>query len=211
MQDTVKELRAERRELRERLQNFQSQLEELKQTRESENRQRQEPPAKTRANFWEDPEGTLEAKLEEKLTRMQDAMFERFSTTREQEHAQQVLRQEQASGVEFIRSQKGYSAEDDEELIEIIADNGLRNLAPMQAAKTAWALLQQSRGVGNRSLAKQQAAGVQGQAPGQGFGKKVWSKAEFDKAIDSISNPSDPKFNQLIQELESAHKEGRVK
>lgn len=212
MQDTVKELRAERRELRDRLQSFQTQLEELKQVRESANRPGQNPAAKTPANFWQDPEGTLEAKLDERLARMQDAMFERFSTTREQEHAQQALRQEQATGVEFIRAQKGYSPEDDEDLIEIIEENGLRSLAPMQAAKTAWALLQQSRGVIDRSLAKARAAGVQGQAPGTGLGKKTWSQAEYDAALNMIEKDiHNPKHNELIKELEAAHKENRVK
>lgn len=212
MQDTVKELRAERRELRERLQNFQGQLEELKHQREQAARQGQNAAVKTPQSFWQDPEGTLEAKLDERLTRMQDAMFERFSTTRDQEYAKEALRQEQATGVEFIRSQKGYSPEDDEDLIEIIEENGLKNLAPMQAARTAWALLQQSRGVGDRTLAKQRAAGVQGQAPGAGLGKKTWTKAEFDAALNMIEKDlNNPKHNELIKELETAHKEGRVK
>lgn len=210
LQDEVKELRAQRRELREQVKSSESLREELRQLRETVNRPRQEPAAKTPPNFWQDPEGTLEAKLEEKLSRLQEQMFERFSTTREQEYAQQALRQEQATGVEFIRSQKGYSQEDDEDLIEIIEENGLKSLSPMQAARTAWALLQQSRGVGDRSLAKARAAGVQGQAPGAGLGKKVWSKADFDAALDSI-NPRDPKHDALIKELEAAHKEGRVK
>ena len=145
LQDEVKELRAQRRELREQVKSSESLREELRQLRESMARPKQEQTAKTRANFWEDPEGTLEAKLTEKLERMQEKMFERFSTTRDQEYAQQALRQEQATGVEFIRSQPGYNSEDDEDLIEIIEENGLRNLAPMQAARTTRALLQQSR------------------------------------------------------------------
>jgi hypothetical protein len=216
MQDEVKELRAQRRELREQLASFDSVREELAALREEMNRQRQAGTAKTPANFWQDPEAVLEAKLEEKLERLQNNMFDRFQVTREQEYAEQARQQETASAAEFIRSQPGYHSSDDEDLIEIIQENGLAALGPTKAASTAWALLQQSRGIGDRSLQKRQAAGVQGQPPGVGFGRKTWNKTEFDQAVDMVdqqmrTKPNDPKLNELFNELMAAHKEGRVR
>lgn len=211
--DEVKELRAQRRELRERLGSFEQVREELAQLREKLERQNQTGTAKTPANFWQDPEGTLDAKLTEKLERLQEQMFQRFDTTREQEYAQQALRQEQASAAEFIRSQKGYSPEDDEDLIEIIeAIPNRQHLSPSWVAEFAWMKLQQSRGVGDKSALKARASGIQGQPPGAGFGRKTWSRAEFDAACDMLEkNPHDPKNAELLKELESAHKEGRVR
>lgn len=215
IQDEVKELRAQRRELRERLGGFDEVRNELASLRDQLNRQSQSKDAKTPASFWQDPEGTLDAKLTEKLERLQEQMFQRFDTTREQEYAHQALRQEQASATEFIRTQKGYDPQDDEDLIEIIEAIPKRtreSSSPQMIAEYAWMKLQASRGVGDRTIAKQRASGVQGQPPGQGFGRKVWSKAEFDAAIDQIEkSPQNPKFTELIAELESAHKEGRVK
>src|ERR1017187_9875075 len=118
-----------------------------------------------------------------------------------------ALRQEQASAAEFIRSQQGYDPTDDEDLIEIIETIPNRqHLSPQWVAEYAWMKLQGKRGVGDRSLQKQRASGVQGQPPGVGFGRKVWSKADFDAALDMIEKaPQDPKHNELIKELESAH------
>lgn len=213
IQDEVKELRAQRRELRERLSSFDEMRNELSQLRDSVNRRDKPEVAKTPANFWQDPEGTLDAKLTEKLERLQEQMFQRFDTTREQQEQIHHLRQEQASATEFIRTQKGYSAQDDEDLIEIIEGIPNRqNLSPTMVAEYAWMKLQQSRGVGDRSSLKRQAAGVQGQPPGRGFGEKQWTKAEFENAVDLVAkNPTDPKHSDLIKELESAHRDGRVR
>jgi chaperonin cofactor prefoldin len=216
MQDEVRELRAQRRELREQVSRFDDVRNELAQLREEMSRQRQAGTAKTGPNFWQDPEAVLEAKLEEKLERMQNNMIERFQTTREQEYAERDRQQETQSAAEFIRSQPGYDSSDDEDLIEIIQENNLASLGPTKAANVAWALLQQSRGIGDRGLAKRQAASVQGQPPGVGFGRKMWNKADFDQAVDMVeskmrANPNDPKMNELFNELMAAHKEGRVK
>jgi hypothetical protein len=212
MQDTVKELRAERRELRSNLQEMQSQLQELREAREAANRRPSGQVEKTPADFWADPESRIRAIQEERLSAMEERMVQRFQQTREQEYQQQAIQREVAQGIEFIQSQKSYSTDDDEDIAEIVETHGLRNLPPMNRAQAAWAILQQSRGVSDRSVAKQRASGVQGQAPGQGFGRKTWSKSEFDNAIDLVSkNPNDPKHNDLIKELEAAHKEGRVK
>lgn len=216
MQDEVKELRSQRRELREQLSQFGSVREELAALREELNRRQQPGTAKTPANFWQDPEGALDSRLQSLRDELRESITSEFHTTREQEFQRAQLAQETASATEFIRSQQGYDSSDDEDLIEIIKENGLSNLGPARAARTAWALLQQSRGVGDRSLQKRQAASVQGQPPGVGFGRKNWNKSEFDQAVDLVdqklrSNPNDPKMNELFNELMAAHKEGRVK
>jgi hypothetical protein len=220
MQDEVKELRAQRRELREQLSSFGSVREELAALREELNRRQVQPgTAKTPANFWQDPEARLQAlrdELKEVVAEQNSSLMQAFHQTREQEYAEQAKRQESASAAEFIRSQQGYHESDDEDLIEIIKENKLDNLGPTVAAKTAWALLQQSRGIGDRSLQKRQAASVQGQPPGVGYGRKVWNKNDFDQAVDLVDQkmrqtPNDPKLNELFNELMAAHKEGRVK
>jgi len=209
IQDEVKELRAQRRELREQLSSFGSVREELAALREELNRRAPPGTAKTPANFWQDPEAIIESKLE----RLRDELAGTFQQSREQEYQLQALRQEQASAVEFIRTQKGYDPTDDEDLIEIIESVPNRqHLSPQMVAEYAWLRLQAQRGVGDRGLAKRQASGVQGQPPGVGFGRKVWAKADFDAAVDMLEkNPHDPKNAELLKELESAHKEGRVR
>jgi hypothetical protein len=213
IQDEVKELRAQRRELREQLSSFGSVREELAALREELNRRGQTGPAKTPANFWQDPEGALDSRLQSLRDELRDSITSEFHTTREQEFQQAQHRQETASAAEFIRSQQGYDPSDDEDLIEIINEipNG-QSLPPGWKAEYAWMKLQQRRGIGDRSLQKRQAASVQGQPPGVGFGRKTWNKAEFDQAVDMVEkNPHDPKMTELFNELMAAHKEGRVR
>lgn len=211
LMDEVKELRAQRRELRDQVRSFDSVRNELAELRDLVTRRDQEGTAKTPANFWQDPEGALDRRLQN----LRDELSQTFQQTREQEFHAQQLRQEQASAVEFIRSQQGYHQQDDEDLIEIIEGIPKRTReasSPSMIAEYAWMKLQQARGVGDRSLSKQRASGVQGQPPGTGFGRKNWSRAEFDAAVDMIEkNPSDPKHAELLKELEAAHKEGRVR
>ena len=212
IQDEVKELRAQRRELREQVASFGQMQEEMRQLREEMMRRNQPGVAKTPANFWQDPEGVIGSRLEAIRDELRDSITSEFHTTREQEFQQAQLRQETASAAEFIRSQQGYDPSDEEDIVEIIKENGLAALGPSKAATTAWALFQQSRGVGDRSLQKRQAASVQGQPPGVGFGKKVWSRTEFDQAVNAVeAKPHDPKMTELFNELMAAHKEGRVR
>lgn len=220
MQDEVRELRAQRRELREQLKSSDDIREELRQVREELNRRVQPQTAKTPANFWADPEARLQAlrdELKEVVAEQNNSLMQAFHQTREQEYAQQAQKQEQASAAEFIRSQQGYDPSDDEDLVEIIKEipNG-QSLPPAWKAEYAWNKLQQMRGIGDRSLQKRQAAGVQGQPPGVGFGRKTWNQKEFDQAVDMVEqkmrgNPNDPKMTELFNELMAAHKEGRVK
>jgi hypothetical protein len=218
MQDEVKELRAQRRELREQVASFGQMQEELRALREDLNRRNQPQTAKTPANFFADPEARLQAlkeEIQEVVARQNEGLMTAFHETREQEYARQEHVQKSASAAEFIRSQQGYDPSDDEDLIEIIGELPKKmrdNTEPQALAEFAWYKLQASRGVGNRSLQKRQAAGIQGQPPGVGFGRKNWNRAEFNDAVDLVEkNPHDPKMTELFNELMAAHKEGRVK
>lgn len=216
--DVIK-LRTQNRELREQAGSVEQLRQDLALLREELSRRNQPNPAKDPSKFWQDPEGTLDSKLDERLERLQNNLFERFSQSREQEYAAQALRQEQESATEFIRTQKGYDPSDDEELADIIMEipkQQLLHMAPQVVAEWAWYKLQQSRGVGDRTLAKQRASGVQGQPPGVGFGRKTWNKAEYDQAVDLVAdklqkNPNDPEMTKLYEELVSAHRENRVR
>lgn len=216
IQDEVKELRAQRRELRERLSGVDQLRQDFESLREELARQRPTGTAKTPANFWQDPEARLQSlrdEIRDEIGQQNRGLMEAFHQTREEEHQLQALRQEQASAAEFIRSQKGYDPSDDEELLEIIGEiPNKQNLSPAWVAEFAWLKLQAQRGVGDRGLVKRQASSVQGQPPGVGFGRKMWSKPEFDAACDMLEkDPHNPKNSELLKELESAHKEGRVK
>ena len=215
--DEIRELRASRREAREREAATLTELQQLRQQFEQLRQAQQQPrtgkPERDPSKFWQDPEASIQSALDERLERLQESMVERFQTTREEEYAQQALNYERGQAVEFIRSQKGYSQEDDEDLIEIIHENGLSNLSPMQAARAAWSIFQQEKGIGDRSALKAQASGVVGQPPGVGLGKKVWSSAEYERTLDDLMK--NPKYlidhPELEAELMSAQREGRVR
>lgn len=211
-QDEIRELRQQRREYRQEMQTLRQELEELRQWREQ---QAQQPKGgkseRNPAEFWQDPEARLEALLEEKLARLGDDVTGRFFQSREEHENAQAVQAEQQAGVEFIRSQPGYSPEDDEELISIIEDYHLDRLGPTQAAEIAWTKLQAMRGVSNKSSLKRQASGVQGQAPGAGLGKKIWSQAEYDAALEAYDKDRTKRNPELEAELVSAVKENRVR
>lgn len=213
MQDEVRELRAQRRELRQQLESSGQMREELRQLREEMSRRNQPDAAKAPSNFWQDPEAALDSRLNALRDELTKGLSQTFHQTREAEFQQQALRQEQASAAEYIRSQPGYNSADDDDLIEIIETIPKRqHLSPQMVAEFAWMKLQGQRGIGDKSLQKQRASGVRGQPPGVGFGRKVWSHADFDAALDMIDKDrNNPKHAELLKELELANKEGRVK
>lgn len=209
--DTVKELRAERREQRAQTQELLRQIQELREAREQASAPRPNPSERNPADFWQDPEGRIEAKLQAMRDEIREGIVGELHNVRQIDHETATLNQERSEAVEFIHSQKGYSPEDDEDLIDIIAENGLGSLPPKQGARAAWAIFQQDRGVGDRSLAKQRASGVVGQPPGVGFGRKVWSRAEYDQTIDALERNPKGLTKELETELLSAAREGRVR
>lgn len=210
--DEIRELRQQRREYRQEMQALRQELEELRQWRESQANQPQSGKAERNpAEFWQDPEARLESIMEEKLARLEEGISGRFYQSREEFERAQVLQQEQRAGVEFIRSQEGYHPDDDGELVDIIQEYDLAKLGPMQAAEIAWLKLKQSRGIGDRSPQKRRASGVQGQPPGAGLGQKIWTKAEFDAAVDTLEKQGAKADQKLLDELTAAHKDGRVR
>lgn len=215
--DEIRDLRAWRREARQRETGYQQELSSVRQQLE-ELRQMQQPnPSKTARNpsdFWQDPEAALQRNLEERLGGLEERLLDRISMSREMEQHQQVLHQKQETAVEFIRSQPNYSQEDDEDLIDIIESIPLQQrqtLEPEWVAEWAWLKLNQSRGVGDRSKSRARASSVVGQPPGAGLSGKVWSKAEFDATVDLLDKQGAKADSKLLDELMSAAKEGRVR
>ena len=219
--DEIKELRAQRREWRQSQQaqeaRYNQLVEELRQFREAQNRPDPGKAGQARKNFWEDPDGSIDARLEEKLSRLEESLANRFDSVRQQEAFEAELHQKRSGAVEFIRSQEGYDPQDDEDIAEIIRSipNG-QQMDPQMVAEYAWFKFKQARGIGDRSVARARASSVTGQPPGAGMGKKQYTQAEFDQAVDQAQemlrrNPNDPKINAYIDELHSAYRDGRVK
>lgn len=215
--DEIRDLRAWRREARQREAGYQSEIAAVRQQLE-ELRQLQQPgpkgTARTPADFWQDPLAAQERLLEERLGGMEERLLERFQMSREMEAQRQEIAQRQESAVEFIRSQPNYAREDDEDLIDIIESIPVQKrqlMDPEWIAEWAWLKLNQERGVGDRSAAKRRASSVIGQPPGVGLAGKVWSKAEFDATVDALEKQGHKADQKLLDELMSAAKEGRVK
>jgi hypothetical protein len=215
--DEIRDLRAWRREARQREAGYQSELAQVRQQLE-ELRQLQQPgrkgTARNPAEFWQDPLKAQEQLLEERLGGMEERLLERFQMSREMEAQQQEMYQRQVSAVEFIRSQPNYAPEDDEDLIDIIEAIPAQRRAqldPEWVAEWAWLKLNQERGVGDRSQARHRASTVVGQPPGVGLAGKIWSKAEFDRTVDLLEKQGAKADQKLLDELMSAAKEGRVK
>lgn len=215
--DEIRDLRAWRREARQRETTYQSELSTVRQQLDELKQLQQSGPGKTARNpadFWQDPEARIQSALDERLERLEGSLLERFSMSREQEAQQQALVREQESAVEFIRSQSNYSREDEEDLIDIIESVPLaerQNTSPTRMAQWAWFTLMNQRGVGDRSQAKQRAGTVIGQPPGVGLAGKQWSQAEFDKAVDTLEKQGAKADDKLLAELVAAAKEGRVR
>jgi hypothetical protein len=215
--DEIRDLRAWRREARQREAGYQSELSAVRQQLE-ELRQMQQPnngkTARDPSKFWQDPQAAIQADLEERLGGLEERLLDRISMSREMEAQQQVMQQKQESAVEFIRSQPNYAPEDDEDLIDIIESIPLQQrqtLDPEWVAEWAWLKLNQSRGVGDRSRSRARASSVTGQPPGAGLSGKIWNKAEFDATVDMLDKQGAKADQKLLDELMSAAKEGRVR
>ncbi|PWT87991.1 MAG: hypothetical protein C5B54_11370 [Acidobacteria bacterium] len=215
--DEIRELRASRRQERQARESLQAELSQLRQQIE-EYRQFGQPgqgrPARTPADFWQDPEGSLARSMDERLETLEGRLMDRIAMTREQEAFASQIRQEQESAVEFIRSQANYAPEDDEDLIDIIESIPAQtrvSLSPQWVAEYAWMKLMQERGVSDRSTARARASTVIGQPPGPGLSGKIYSKAEFDNLVDALEKQGQNADPKLLKELEMAVREGRVK
>lgn len=204
-------LRAENRDLRERFSSVEQLRQDFAALRDELARRNQPGADQTSKNFWQDPDARFK-ELREEMLQSQQTLLDSFQRSREEEFQQQALNRRREEAAEFIRTQKGYDQQDDEELADIIRENYREGVDPMMLAKYAWYELNAQRGVGDRGQLKRQAAGIQGQPPGVGLGRKVWSRQEFDQALDLIEKDRhNPKYDELFKELDLAQREGRVK
>ena len=119
--------------------------------------------------------------------------------------------QEKKEAIEFARSQKGWTKDDEAELVEIIEEEELGTLPPMRAVRYAMALLNERRGISNRSEAKARASLPSGgQAPGA-TRKRVYTEAEMDAWVRDLSINPNKLTPEIEAELRSAYTEGRVR
>lgn len=208
--DEVLGLRSERRELRSQVSELRAMLEELKTGSRG-----QQPPKETPRNgsaktFWEDPDGSL-ASLREEIQGLREKVREDLHSTRQQDVQQSELVSQRADAVKLIHSQPNWSESDDQELIDIIEENGLGALPPMQGAKAAMAIFNQEKGIRDTSVARKRATSMVGGPPAAPGAGKIWPKAEVDRILDSWDTRKAKYDPTLAEEFRAAHAEGRIR
>ena len=215
--DTIRELR---QKLRERDQSFGSEVQTLKSQIEelkgmiSTGRQGTKP-SKT---FFEAPEETTRAILQEQLQTLKEELRQDMQQSRERDQQSSEWRQETSEATKFIETQKGLTPEDQDDIAEIVRSTPeMQNMTPMQRAKYALFIWKEERGIRDTSVARARAGTIQGTGTASG-GKKEWTKSEIEAKINEF--PIDParwtpkqteEYNALETEWKLAFKEGRVK
>lgn len=174
-------------ELRQKLRERDSQIEQLNERfsqfeRKLQERTQEQKPSRT---FWEAPEDTIKEMMEEN----RKALLTEFNQTRLQDQEGVAWKQETSEAAKFIQSQKGMTQDDHIEIAELIRSTpAMANMRPMERAEYATFLWQKSHGIGDRSAAKARAATVTG-SPGTSTGKR--NAADVEK--DILSLPKDMK------------------
>lgn len=212
--DTIRELRGKLRDQRTHWESeiggLRAEMEELK--RASQSGRAEGKPSKT---FWEDPEGALATHLSE----LEKRMLTKFQESRTQEQEASRRGQEMSEAAKFIRSQKGMTDDDVQDIREILLSHPkIALLDPLDQAKYALSLWREERGIGDKSEAKARAAAVVGAAGSTSSGPKTWTEPEMQAEIEKL--PADPKtwtedqkkrFDYLDAEFKNAYNQGRVK
>lgn len=212
----VRELNAKLREQRgyyeSELGGLKQQLEEIR-SQVGQGRQTQ----KQGKTFWEAPEEVLEERLSSHLGELEKRMQTKFAETQAQREASQVRQQEVSEAAKFIRTQKGITEEDVQDIREILQSNpDLEHLSPMDQAEFALYKWQKERGIGDNTAKKNRASTVTG-APASGGGPKIWTESEikaeiakFPQDISQWSKDDEAKFKRLDDEFKRAYRENRV-
>lgn len=211
--DTIRELRAERREREAQMQTLQDKLDEM----QKQFTQRTEPP-KARKTFWEAPEEVLEERLKADRQALRDEILNHLDKRDTTTQQTAEWRQETSEASKFIESQKGVAPEDHEDIAELIRSTpAMMQMRPLDRAKYALFLWKEMRGITDKTEAKNRASTVVG-APQSRGGQKVWTQSEIDAKIDSF--PKDQRhwtaenkaqFDAFEREVKEAMREGRVK
>jgi hypothetical protein len=190
-----------------------SQLEEIR--AQFGNGQQGRKPGKT---FWEAPEEVLEERLSTHLSDFEKRMSTKFEQTQAQREQAEVRKQEVSEAAKFIRSQKGMTEDDIQDIREILHSNpNLESLSPMDQAEFALFKWQKERGIGDNTAKKQRASTVTGAPPGGSGSPKVWSEAEIQAELSKFPpNPAnytpedEARWKRLDDEWRRAYREKRV-
>lgn len=215
--DTIRQLRQERREMR---QYWESEVGQLKQQLEEFRKMQStgQPGQQPRKKFFEAPEEYLESELETKLSAMEKRLLDHFGNREIKNQETTEWRQETSEAEKFILNQKGLTQEDVSDIEDIVREtSSMQNLRPMERAKYAWFLWKENHGISDRSANKARASTVSGLPPAAG-GLKTWTESEIEAEIKKFPpNPKDysaddeKRFKTLDNELKRAYREGRVK
>lgn len=214
--DTIKELRAKRREDRAywetKMGEMSSRMEELQKAISLGNQSQR--PSKS---FFEAPEEVLDERLNSRFSELEKNILKHFDS-RHQQDSQDALRQQETNeAVKLAYAQKGFTTQDESDLAEIIQEKGLGRLGSIGAVEAGLLIWKERRGISDKSALKAKASTVMG-APPTNNGARTWTEAEMSAELDKF--PKDPKnwtpeqnkaFETLERELKSAHIENRVK
>jgi len=211
---TIYELRQKVRERDAQYQQFEERLSKFEQmfTRGKE--------PKPQRTFYEAPEDTLREIQQENLKSFKDELLTELRQTQDERDQQISLRQETSEAVKFIRSQKGMTDDDIQEIRELlVSDPRVQRLAdaPMEQAEYVLYLYNKNKGVTDKTGLKNRAVSVQG-APPQGGGPKQWNEGDIAQEFAKIGDPKKgytpeqkQRFEALKTEIRNAYRENRVK
>jgi len=216
--DTIRDLRAKLREQRSywesEMGTVKSQMEELKNLMQSG----QSGP-KPRKTLWENPDDWFDDKLGTHMSDLERRIVSKIEKRDSESQADYQQRLEVSEAAKFIKSQKGMTEDDIQEIREILAENPKwAQLDPMDQAEFALARWQKGHGITDKSDAKARAATSGGSGHASEGGAKIWTESEMEREISLL--PRDPKnwsdenkkrFDYLDTEFKRAVSEGRVK
>lgn len=215
---TVDQLRASRREERQKweseLGELRSEIQRLNQGISQSGRQSQ----KQSKTFWEAPEEVMQERIGEQLAALKQELLEGLRNRDTETQQTSQWQAETSEATKFIQSQKGITDDDAEDIAEIVRSTPeMSSMSPMQRARYGLFLWQQQRGITDKSSIKAKATTING-APPQTSGQKIWTNSEVEAELAKF--PKDPKhftkeqsdkFAAFERELRLAQKQGRVK
>lgn len=194
---TIYELRQAVRERDERLTSFEKKLAQFEQ--QMQRLPQDQKPSRT---FWEAPEDTIKAMMEEN----RKALLEEFNQTRLMDQKGVEWKQETSEAAKFIQGTKGITQEDQMEIAELIRSTpAMQNMRPGERAEYAMFLWQKSHGISDKSAIKSRAATVTG-TPGTSAGRRTAADVEKDilslpKDIGKWTPEDHKRYNTLEQEI----------
>lgn len=167
--------------------------------------------------FWEAPEESIDERLSSHLSEFEKRMASKFEQTQEQREQAAVRSQEVSEAAKFIRTQKGITEDDIQDIRDILKDNPeLEGLSPMKQARYALMEWREARGIGDKTAQKNRASSVTG-APAQGSGPKIWTESEintemgkFPQNVALWTADDKTRFEKMDAEIRNAYREKRV-